>query len=675
MKIIVLNDLDFPLKCINYMPFIDNMMKEFTTCTGEEKDGNLLSLNQSNPTWNNSYLLDLEDVCVEKAPGIKVLPFKMTFQESINLCAQMQSQIYTYQASLNSTELATQIASAYFEDEDFFWTGYTDELNSGVFLSLDRKQVINGPDSDLKWLWGQPNGGNIENCTVLQNRFTNLVIDISCKAEALPTCQFLNRPKFLFRGEQSLGLEHLEYFVLKMDEDLNPTEYYMKSFYGATIEMSANQPRWTLKKGTHILATQNTSKYFPVGTNSWKNENDDIIDLNLNACDAEQFSCDDGTCIHKYGRCDQTYDCLDESDELSCDYVNFPKTYNKLLPPRDSNKRTKLTINIGIKQVLAINILKETFRLKFHFESSWTDSRLGFSNLQEHDINVLEPENWISMWVPTFLFHNTKNSISTSDMVNEEDSSINLVLTNTNAILDDKSSLVRNFNYKGSDVIINKFNVYTVDFMCSLDLTNYPFDIQTCPMIIKISTSKPSLVDFNVTSILYASTYSNYKIHQGNITSDRTGVQNETIIMVPLILVRDIKSIILNTYLPTFILTLINQLTNYYIGYAMFEAVITINATTLLTLTSLFISVFNNLPETTNIKLIDVWMLTTFVYPFIIIIIHTMVHVNSGNQSKKARFFERIVIAFGKVVLPFVFGIFTIVYAAYGAHLLNTKYN
>ena len=152
------------------------------------------------------------------------------------------------------------------------------------------------------------------------------------------------------------------------------------------------------------------------------------------------------------------------------------------------------------------------------------------------------------MWVPNFLFENTQNSLTTFDMPNEKDSSVSVILQNPYGMPDDKSNLVKDFYYLGSDVMISKVNVYTVDFNCKLKWINYPFDIQTCPMQIRISTSKPDLVDFNVTSIMFANNYSNYKIHQGNI-SFVTNVQNETIIEVPLILVRDIKSILLNTYI------------------------------------------------------------------------------------------------------------------------------
>ena len=57
----------------------------------------------------------------------------------------------------------------------------------------------------------------------------------------------------------------------------------------------------------------------------------------------------------------------------------------------------------------------------------------------------------------------------------------------------------------------------------------------------------------------------------------------------------------MNTVLPTLVLTLINQLTNYW-GRNMFEAVIGVTATVLMTLAAVFISYFQSLPSSATIR-------------------------------------------------------------------------
>ena len=65
----------------------------------------------------------------------------------------------------------------------------------------------------------------------------------------------------------------------------------------------------------------------------------------------------------------------------------------------------------------------------------------------------------------------------------------------------------------------------------------------------------------------------------------------------------------------------------------MFSGIIAVNSTTLMTLASLFISVFNSMPESTYIKVMDVWMIVTFMYPFVIIFIHTLIHILNKNDK------------------------------------------
>ena len=60
-----------------------------------------------------------------------------------------------------------------------------------------------------------------------------------------------------------------------------------------------------------------------------------------------------------------------------------------------------------------------------------------------------------------------------------------------------------------------------------------------------------------------------------------------------------------------------------YIQAADFEAMMTVNVTLLLVLTTLFISFSSALPRTSYIKMIDVWLLFNLLVPFALIIIHT----------------------------------------------------
>ena len=118
-------------------------------------------------------------------------------------------------------------------------------------------------------------------------------------------------------------------------------------------------------------------------------------------------------------------------------------------------------------------------------------------------------------------------------------------------------------------------------------------------------------------------------------------------------------------------LVLINQLTNYFVGHDMFEGIIGINATVLMTLASLFIDTFNSLPQTNYVKRIDIWMIITFIYPFIVIAVHTIVHVMQKSTKHSMRI-KIISIKFNKVGLPIIFAIFTVCFFVDGLRHYNS---
>ena len=74
--------------------------------------------------------------------------------------------------------------------------------------------------------------------------------------------------------------------------------------------------------------------------------------------------------------------------------------------------------------------------------------------------------------------------------------------------------------------------------------------------------------------------------------------------------------------MPTFFILSIVYATNFFKPF-FFEAVVTVNLTSLLVLTTLFISVSSSLPPTAYVKMIDVWLIFSQTIPFIEVLLHT----------------------------------------------------
>ena len=93
-------------------------------------------------------------------------------------------------------------------------------------------------------------------------------------------------------------------------------------------------------------------------------------------------------------------------------------------------------------------------------------------------------------------------------------------------------------------------------------------------------------------------------------------------LVLTLILKRRIMNELLTTYLPTVFILCIVYATNYFKPF-FFEAVVTVNLTSQLVLTTLFISVSNSLPPTSYVKMIDVWLIFSQLIPFAEVLLHT----------------------------------------------------
>ena len=66
------------------------------------------------------------------------------------------------------------------------------------------------------------------------------------------------------------------------------------------------------------------------------------------------------------------------------------------------------------------------------------------------------------------------------------------------------------------------------------------------------------------------------------------------------------------------------------------QAVITVNLTSMLVLTTMFINVSNNLPKTSYMKMMDVWLLFNLLYPFVVVLMHTyMDTLRKDDENEK----------------------------------------
>ena len=146
--------------------------------------------------------------------------------------------------------------------------------------------------------------------------------------------------------------------------------------------------------------------------------------------------------------------------------------------------------------------------------------------------------------------------------------------------------------------------------------------------------------------------------------------QNEIIIYIKLR--RKLSYHIFNTYVPSFCLAMIAGFT-LFIDESHFEATIMVALTTMLVIYTLHQSISANLPQTSYIKMIDIWLFTGLITPFVIITILVIMDyliIRETNQVTdmrtkgkcKNKWNASTFLKCMQIILPITTGIFTIVY-------------
>ena len=87
---------------------------------------------------------------------------------------------------------------------------------------------------------------------------------------------------------------------------------------------------------------------------------------------------------------------------------------------------------------------------------------------------------------------------------------------------------------------------------------------------------------------------------------------------------RKIQSELLTTYLPT-VLLLITAYATTFFKPIYFEASLTVNLTIMLVMTTIFTSKIEELPPTSDTKMIDIWLIFCLLVPFAFTLIQTAI--------------------------------------------------
>ena len=100
--------------------------------------------------------------------------------------------------------------------------------------------------------------------------------------------------------------------------------------------------------------------------------------------------------------------------------------------------------------------------------------------------------------------------------------------------------------------------------------------------------------------------------------------ENTNMVYMALKLKRKIVTELLTTYLPTILLLLITFITIFF-DKDLFADAISVNLTIMLVMTTIFTSKIEELPPTSDMKMIDIWLIFCLVVPFAEVILRTTI--------------------------------------------------
>ena len=518
------------------------------------------------------------------------------------------------------------------------WVGIVKNYSDNSYVDTEGNNV-----TMFSFGKGQPNGWDFQQCLMLMRGQDNKGLyfnDESChqiKLCSICEVKYWDTTFKLRGGGDNMPDDIDRYYI---NNRVNNYRLFGFAGFKQTIIDWNNQNRtWEIKNlftGTsgldNVIGYLKDVKIHPLGFSNWV-INGRMKQLKLTACDQNQFTCHKyGNCIPVHLRCDGHLDCgpNDISDEQACSKVNIiGQAYRKVQAPEGNadGGLVSIKVHVNLNKIVEVKELDQQITIQCRLTMVWYDKRLSFRNLRKDmEDNTASPDEMDAIWFPKLKFQNAIDGATTF----VDDQTHLSIERRAGGRPNDLTFVYEDINYQGSENPMHLQRIYTVTLHCPFKLDMFPFDTQNCPIDIQVPFNLLTHMNIELESISHSS---DIRLTQYNFTglfktSNETSKKHVTI---DITLKRIFIYHLFTTFLPTLCLVMIAEAT-LFIDEKHFEATIMVALTSMLVMYTLYQSVSSSLPQTSDLKMIDIWLLIGLIMPFFIIIILIAVDKRIGTS-------------------------------------------
>ncbi|XP_040297932.1 gamma-aminobutyric acid receptor subunit beta-2 isoform X1 [Bufo bufo] len=295
------------------------------------------------------------------------------------------------------------------------------------------------------------------------------------------------------------------------------------------------------------------------------------------------------------------------------------KGYDIRLRPDFGGAPVAVGMNIDIASIDMVSEVNMDYTLTMYFQQAWRDKRLSYSVIPLN----LTLDNRVAdqLWVPDTYFLNDKKSFVHGVTV--------------------KNRMIR---LHPDGTVLYGLRI-TTTAACMMDLRRYPLDEQNCTLEIESYGYTTDDIEFYwrggnhaVTGVdrieLPQFSIVDYKLLSKNVVFS-TGSYPR--LSLSFKLKRNIGYFILQTYMPTILITILSWV-SFWINYDASAARVALGITTVLTMTTINTHLRETLPKIPYVKAIDMYLMGCFVFVFMALLEYALVNYiffGRGPQRQK----------------------------------------